>query len=216
MTEKKKPHLFKTFKGQLLVFLLLWSSCQTMSYYLVTENYRKAKKIREHYVNSEARIVGIDAHSFTFPEGETVSIKYGSKEKRIPALFFSYKTMKPLSGEYISINTYIKTKNLSFSLDSTLIGSSFNVICSSISPDLVMDEGQYLLSLTEKHIKKIYEGLKSFAIIWGIILAVLWLIGWIIFKVTDEQVLMIPEKDGRSFKVKFGLAQEPNDWDEDL
>jgi hypothetical protein len=79
-----------------------------------------------------------------------------------------------------------------------------------------MDEGQYLLSLTEKHIKKNYEGLKSFAIIWGIILAVLWLIGWIIFKVTDEQVLMIPEKDGRSFKVKFGLAQEPNDWDEDL
>ena len=169
-----------------------------MSYYLVTENYRKAKKIREHYVNSEARIVGIDAHSFTFPEGETVSIKYGSKEKRIPALFFSYKTMKPLSGEYISINTYIKTKNLSFSLD------------------LGMDEGQYLLSLTEKHINKIYEGLKSFAIIWGIILAVLWLIGWIICKVTDEQVLMIPEKDVRSFKVKFGLVQEPNDWVEDL
>ena len=124
--------------------------------------------------------------------------------------------MKPLSGEYISINTYIKTKNLSFNLDSTLIGSSFNVVCSSISPGLVMDEGQYLLSLTEKHIKKIYKGLKSFAIIWGIILAVLWLIGWIIFKVNDEQVLMIPEKDVRGFKVKFGLAQEPNDWDEDL
>ena len=79
-----------------------------------------------------------------------------------------------------------------------------------------MEGGQYISSLSDEHIKKIHWGLKSFAIIWGIILAVLWLIGWIIFKVTDEQVLMIPEKDVRSFKVKFGLAQEPNDWDEDL
>ena len=46
MSEKKKPHLLKTFKGQILVFMLLWSSCQTMSYYLVTKSVRKAKNIQ--------------------------------------------------------------------------------------------------------------------------------------------------------------------------
>ena len=35
-------------------------------------------------------------------------------------------------------------------------------------------------------------------------------------KINDDQLIPTPEKDIRSFKVKFGLAQEPNEWDEDL
>ena len=72
MSEKKKTHLLKSFKGQLVVFILLWSSCQTMSYYLVTGNFRKAKKIREHYVNRQVVVAGIDHQKFTFSDGETV------------------------------------------------------------------------------------------------------------------------------------------------
>ena len=79
-----------------------------------------------------------------------------------------------------------------------------------------MEEGQYISSLSDKHIKKIHWGLKSLGIVWLIILAVLWLIMWIIYKVNNEEMLMTPEKDVRSLKVKFGLALEPNDWDEDL
>ena len=38
----------------------------------------------------------------------------------------------------------------------------------------------------------------------------------VIYKINDDQLIHTPEKDIRSFKVKFGLAQEPNEWDEDL
>ena len=216
MTEKKKPNLLKTFKGQLLVFLLLWSSCHTMSYYLATENYRKAKKIREHYISTEAVIEGIDSESFTFTNGETVNIKYNSEEKRMPTLFFSYQSIDNLSAESTIRNSYLKPANLSFNLDSTKIGSYFNVVYSSMSPDLIMDEGKYLHSLTDEHIKKIHSGLKSLAIVWLIVLSVLYFIFLIIYKINSGQILPTPEKDVRSFKVKFGLAPEPNDWDEEL
>ena len=216
MTEKKKPHLIKTFQGQLLVFLLLWSSCQTMSYYLVTENYRKAKKISNHYVESKAMVVGIDLESFTFPDGETLYVEYDSEEKRTPALFLYYKTIDNFDDNSTTINTYLKTFNLSFNIDSIKIGSSFRIVYSGINDQLFMEEGQYVSSLSDEHIKKIHWGLKSFGIVWLIILAVLWLIMWIIYKVNNEEMLMTPEKDVRSLKVKFGLALEPNDWDEDL
>ena len=216
MTEKKKPHFLKTFKGQLLVFLLLWSSCQTMSYYLVTKNYRKAKKIREHYVITEAVIESIDPESFTFSNGETVNIKYNSEERIMPALFFSYQTIDNLSAESTIRNTYLKPVDLSFNLDSTDIGTYFNVVYSRMSPDLFMDEGQYLYSLADEHIKKIHYGLKSFALVWLIILSVLYFIFFIIYKIGSGQILLTPEKDVRSFKVKFGLAQKPDEWDENL
>jgi hypothetical protein len=85
-----------------------------------------------------------------------------------------------------------------------------------MSPDLIMDEGKYLYSLTDEHIKKIHSGLKSLAIVWLIILSVLYFIFLIIYKINSGQILPTPEKDVRSFKVKFGLAPEPNDWDEEL
>ena len=85
-----------------------------------------------------------------------------------------------------------------------------------MKPDMVMEEGRYISSLSDEHVERIQEGLKSFAIVWVIILSVLWLILWIIYKVNNDQLILTPEKDLRSFKVKSGLAQEPNDWDEEL
>jgi hypothetical protein len=54
------------------------------------------------------------------------------------------------------------------------------------------------------------------ALVWLIILAVLWLIMWILYKINNEEILMTPEKDLRTLKVKFGLAQKPNEWDDSL
>ena len=85
-----------------------------------------------------------------------------------------------------------------------------------MKPDMVMEEGRFISSLSDKHLEKIHKGLMSFAIVWLIILSVLWLILWIIYKINDDQLIHTPEKDIRSFKVKFGLAQEPNEWDECL
>ena len=79
-----------------------------------------------------------------------------------------------------------------------------------------MDEEQYISSLSEDHVNKIHNGLKSLALVWLIILAVLWLIMWILYKINNEEILMTPEKDLRTLKVKFGLAQKPNEWDDSL
>ena len=216
MSEKKKFQFLKTFKGQILVFMLLWSSCQTMSYYLVTGNLRKAKKIREYYVNSEVVVEGIDRQNFTFPDGETVYVKYNSEEKRAPAIFFTYETIDNLSGEYKTHNKYLKKRDISFDLDSVEMGYSFYIVYSQVDPDLFMDEGQYISYLSPDHLKKIHNGLKSLALVWLIILAVLWLIMWILYKINNEEILMTPEKDLRTLKVKFGLAQKPNEWDDSL
>ena len=143
-------------------------------------------------------------------------VTYASEEKKKPALFFSYNATNALDGDLTTRNTYFKTKDLSFSIDSSLIGSYFNIIYSGIDPDIVMEEGRYISSLSDEHIEKIQKGLKSLAVVWIIILSVLWLIVYIIYKVNNNELILPPEKDLRSFKVKFGLAQEPNDWDEEL
>ena len=216
MSEKKKTHLLKSFKGQILVFVLLWSSCQTMSYYLVTGNVRKAKNIREHYVKIETIVEGIDHQKFTFSDGETVYVKYNSEEKRAPVIFFTYETIDNLSGEYQTHNDYLKKGDISFDIDSVEIGYSFYIVYSQVDPNLFMNEEQYISSLTQDHLKKIHNGLKSLGIVWLIILAVLWLIMWILYKINNDEILMTPEKDLRTLKVKFGLAQKPNEWDDDL
>ena len=184
MTKEKIFKMIKSFKGQLLIFLLLWSSCQTMSYYLVTKNHRKANSIQKNY--AEAIIEGIDAYNFTFPDGEKILVTYASEEKKKPALFFSYNTTNALDGDLTTRNTYFKTKDLSFSIDSSLIGSYFNIIYSGIYPDIVMEEGRYISSLSDEHIEKIQKGLKSLAVVWIIILSVLWLIVYIIYKVNHK------------------------------
>ena len=216
MSEKKKFQFLKTFKGQILVFMLLWSSCQTMSYYLVTGNFRKAKKIREHYVNRQVVVAGINHQKFTFSDGETVYVKYNSEEKRAPAIFFTYETINNLSGAYQTHNNYIKERDFSFDIDSIAIGYSFYIVYSQIDPVLFMDEEQYISSLSEDHVNKIHNGLKSLALVWLIILAILWLIMWVLYKINNEEILMTPEKDLRTLKVKFGLAQKPNEWDDSL
>ena len=216
MTKEKIFKMIKSFKGQLLIIVLLWSSCQTMSYYLVTKNHRKANNIQKNYAEGEAIIEGIDAYNFTFPDGEKILVTYASEEKKKPALFFSYNATNTLDGDLTARNTYFKAEDLSFSIDSSLIGSYFNIIYSSIDPDIVMEEGRYISSLSDEHIEKIQKGLKSLAVVWIIILSVLWLIVYIIYKVNNNELILTPEKDLKSFKVKFGLAQEPNDWDEEL
>ena len=216
MSEKKKPHLLKTFKGQILVFMLLWSSCQTMSYYLVTKSVRKAKNIQENYDKTETVVEGIDHQKFTFSDGETVYVKYNSEEKRAPAIFFTYETIDNLSGENQTHNNYLKERDLSFDIDSIEIGYSFYIVYSQIDPVLFMDEEQYTSSLSKTHLNKIHNGLKSLALVWLIIIAVLWLIMWILYKINNEEILMTPEKDLRTLKVKFGLAQKPNEWDDSL
>ena len=142
--------MIKSFMGQLLIFLLLWSSCQTMSYYLVTKNHRKANNIQKNYAEGEAIIEGIDAYNFTFPDGEKILVTYASEEKKKPALFFSYNATNALDGDLTARNTYFKAEDLSFSIDSSLIGSYFNIIYSSIDPDIVMEEGRYISSLSDE------------------------------------------------------------------
>ena len=216
MTKEKIFKMIKSFKGQMLIFLLLWSSCQTMSYYLVTKNHRKANSIQKNYAEGEAIIEGIDAYNFTFPDGEKILVTYASEENKKPALFFSYNATNALDGDLTARNTYLKAEDLSFSIDSSLIGSYFNIIYSSIDPDIIMEEGRYISSLSDEHIEKIQKGLKSLGIVWIIILAVLWLILYIIYKVNNNELILTPEKDLRSFKVRYGLAQEANDWDDEL
>ena len=70
MSKENTFKLIKSFKGQLVIFLLFWSSCQTMSYYLVTKNHRKANNIQKHYAEEEAIVDGHDTYQFTFTEGE--------------------------------------------------------------------------------------------------------------------------------------------------
>ena len=94
-----------------------------MSYYLVTKNHRKANNIQKNYAEGEAIIEGIDAYNFTFPDGEKILVTYASEEKKKPALFFSYNATNALDGDLTTRNTYLKAEDLSFSIDSSLIGS---------------------------------------------------------------------------------------------
>ena len=89
MSKENTIKLIKSFKGQLVIFLLFWSSCQTMSYYLVTKNHRKANNIQKHYAEEEAIVEGLDTYHFTFPDGEKVLVTYATEETKKPALFLS-------------------------------------------------------------------------------------------------------------------------------
>ena len=83
-----KP-FFKTFKGQTVLFLLAWSSCQTMTYYLGMEDVRKAKRIARDHTEYEAEILGVDPYKFQFPDGNILRVKYNKGETRQNAVFFS-------------------------------------------------------------------------------------------------------------------------------
>ena len=103
MNKENTIKLIKSFKGQLVIFLLLWSSCQTMSYYLVTENHRKANNIQKHYAEEEAIVEGLDIYHFTFPDGEKVLVTYATEETKKPALFFSYNTQDNFGAGFTPI-----------------------------------------------------------------------------------------------------------------
>ena len=51
-TKKKTGKFFRTFKGQAVIFLLVWSSCNTMTYFIATEDNRKAVRISKDYTES--------------------------------------------------------------------------------------------------------------------------------------------------------------------
>ena len=85
---------------------------------------------------------------------------YAKEEKKKPALFFSYSTQDNFGAGFARRNTYLKPADLSFSIDSSLIGTSFKIIYSSTKPDMVMEEGIFISSLSDEHLEKI-ENLKS-------------------------------------------------------
>ncbi|SVA33876.1 uncharacterized protein METZ01_LOCUS86730, partial [marine metagenome] len=70
-----KP-FFKTFKGQVVLFLLAWSSCQTLTFYLGMKDNLKAKRIAKDYTEYEAEILGMDHYKFQFPDGKTMRVQY--------------------------------------------------------------------------------------------------------------------------------------------
>ena len=213
-----KP-FFKTFKGQIVLFLLAWSSCQTMTYYLGTEDVRKAKRIARDHTEYEAEILGVDPYKFQFPDGNILRVKYNKGETRQNAVFFSVTIPNGnLTVDQKSIGQvrtgYLERSDLSFLPDSSMIGITFPIIYSNKDPSLFMDSRIFSKRMEDKDYT---EPMIVFGMIWGIVLLILWVIGWVLFKVyTDDEILGSPEKDIRSFKVKKGTADQPNDWDDDL
>ena len=124
---------FKTFKGQIVIFLLAWSSCQTMTYYLGTENNRKAKRIARDHTEYEAEILGVDPYKFQFPDGKILRVKYNRGETRQNAVFFSVTIADGnLTVDQESIEQfrtgYLERSDLSFAPDSSMIGFTFPII----------------------------------------------------------------------------------------
>ena len=213
-----KP-LFKTFKGQIVLFLLVWSSCQTFTYYLGTKDNRKAKRIARDHTEYEAEILGVDPYKFQFPDGKILRVKYNRGENRHNAIFFSVTiangdlTINQESIEQVRTG-YLERSDLSFAPDSSMIGDTFLIIYSNNDPSLFMESNIFINRMEDKDHT---EPMMVFGIIWGVVLLILWVIGWILYKVnTDDEILDSPEKDTRSFKVKIGTADQPNDWDDDL
>ena len=213
-----KP-FFKTFKGQIVIFLLAWSSCQTMTYYLGTENNRKAKRIARDYTEYEAEILGVDPYKFQFPDGKILRVKYNRGETRQNAVFFSVTIADGnLTVDQESIEQfrtgYLERSDLSFAPDSSMIGYTFPIIYSNKDPSLFMESKIFSKRIEDKDHT---EPMIVFGIIWGVVLLILWVVGWVLYKVnTDDEILDSPEKDTRSFKVKKGTADQPNDWDDGL
>jgi len=213
-----KP-FFKTFKGQIVLFLIAWSSCQTMTYYLGTKDDRKAKRIARDHTEYKADILGVDPYKFQFPDGTILRVKYNKGETRQNAVFFSVTipnggyTVDQESIEKVKTG-YIERSDLSFTPDSSIIGDTFPIIFSNEDPSLFMDSKIFSKRVEDKDYT---EPLIAFGMIWGVVLLTLWVIGWVLFKVnTDDEILGSPEKDIRSLKVKKGTADQPNDWDDDL
>ena len=210
---------FKTFKGQVVLFLLAWSSCQTMTYYVGMEDNRKAKKIAKDYTEYEAEILGVDPYKFEFPDGETLRVQYNKGENSQNAVFFSVTIpdWDSTAGQdpIVRVRTgYLKRGDLSFRPDSFMIGKTFLIIYSNKNPSLFMEAKKFNKGLENKGRMK---PMVIFGIIWAVLLLVLWVVGWILYKVgTDDEILGSPEKDIRSSKVIRGTAKGPDDWDRDF
>ena len=150
---------FKTFKGQVVLFLLAWSSCQTMTYYVGTEDNRKAKKIAKDYTEYEAEILGVDPYKFEFPDGETLRVQYNKGENSQNAVFFSVTIpdWDPTADQdsIVRVRTgYLKRGDLSFRPDSFMIGKTFPIIYSNKNPSLFMEAKKFNKGLENKgHMK---------------------------------------------------------------
>lgn len=213
-----KP-FFKTFKGQVVLFLLAWSSCQSLTFYLGTKDNRKAKRIAKDYTEYEAEILGVDHYKFQFPDGKTLRVQYNKGENSQNVVFFSITIPDWDStadqDSIVRVRTgYLKRGDLSFCPDSFMIGKTFPIIYSNKNPSLFMEAKKFNKGLEKKGYMK---PMVIFGIIWAVLLLVLWVVGWILYKVgTDDEILGSPEKDIRSSKVIRGTAKGPDDWDRDF
>ncbi|MDP6089408.1 MAG: hypothetical protein QF563_04285, partial [Candidatus Marinimicrobia bacterium] len=188
METKKKPgKFFRTLKGQAVIFLLVWSSCNTMTYFIATEDNRKAVRISKDYTEYDALIEGVDLYRFQFSDGENMRVKYSKGQSAQKTVFFSVGP---------NIKGYLKHNDLSFRPDSTLVGTTFPLVISNEDQSLFMDAGEFEDGLENKDI---IRHMKIGGLIWAGILVPLWFIGWILYRVnSDESILNTPEKDIRS------------------
>ncbi|MEE3188902.1 MAG: hypothetical protein VX244_03170 [Candidatus Neomarinimicrobiota bacterium] len=204
-TKKESGKFFRTLKGQAVIFLLVWSSCNTMTYFIAMEDNRKAVRISKDYTEYDALIEGVDLYRFQFPDGENMRVKYSKGQSAQKTVFFSVGS---------NIKGYLKHNDLSFRPDSTLVGTTFPLVISNEDQSLFMDAGEFEDGLENKDI---IRHMKIGGLVWAGILVPLWFIGWILYRVnSDESILNIPEKDIRSRQVLRAKAEVPDDWDEDL
>ncbi|MDP6821535.1 MAG: hypothetical protein QGG04_08720 [Candidatus Marinimicrobia bacterium] len=188
-----------------MIFLLVWSSCNTMTYFIATEDNRKAVRISKDYTEYDALIEGVDLYRFQFSDGENMRVKYSKGQNAQKTVFFSVGP---------NIKGYLKHNDLSFRPDSTLVGTTFPLVISNEDQSLFMDAGEFEDGLENKDI---IRHMKIGGLIWAGILVPLWFIGWILYRVnSDESILNTPEKDIRSRQVLRAKAEVPDDWDEDL
>jgi len=204
-TKKESGKFFRTLKGQAVIFLLVWSSCNTMTYFIATGDNRKAVRISKDYTEYDALIEGVDLYRFQFSDGENMRVKYSKGQNAQKTVFFSVRP---------NIKGYLKHNDLSFRPDSTLVGTTFPLVISNEDQSLFMDAGEFEDGLENKDI---IRHMKIGGLIWAGILVPLWFIGWILYRVnSDESILNTPEKDIRSRQVLRAKAEVPDDWDEDL
>ena len=205
MIKNNPGKFFTTFKGHAVIFLLVWSSCSTMTYFWSTSDNRKAGRIVKNYTEYDALIEGVDSYRFQFHNGEELVIKYRNGEKAQNTIFFSVG--RKMKG-------YLKLNQLSFNPDSTLVGSTFPIVVSNDDPNLFMDAYKFESLLENKNRLNL---MKISGVVWAGILIPLWLIGWILYRInSDERILNVPEKDIRSRQVIRGKAEVPDDWDDEL
>ena len=204
-TNKKSGKFFRSLKGQAVIFLLVWSSCNTVSYFWATADHRKAVSIAKDYTEYDALIEGVDSYRFQFPNGENMRVKYEKGQNTQKTVFFSVGP---------NIKGYLKRNDLSFRPDSTRVGTTFPLVISNKDQNLFMDAKKFEDGIENKDIFRL---MKISGLVWAGILVPLWLIGWILYRVnSDESILNTPEKDIRSRQVLRANAKVPDAWDEDL